>query len=68
MLHIDEKIVLNTLENIIIEYSCSDEFEETTSNVHAIYGLMRHFEYKLMAYFEMYHRLIEQNPLKEEEE
>ena len=27
---------------------------------------MRAFEYKLMAYFEIYHRLIEQNPLDED--
>lgn len=64
----DEKQVLNTLENIIIEFACSDDFEERTNNLAMISDLMRAFEYKLMAYFELYHRLIEQNPLAEDDE
>ena len=64
----DEKQVLNTMENIIIEFACSDDFEERTGNLAMISDLMRAFEYKLMAYFELYHRLIEQNPLAEDDE
>jgi hypothetical protein len=65
---VDEKVVLNTLENIIIEYVCSDSFEIQLGSLSTIFDLMRSFEYKLMAYLEMYHKLIEQNPLSDEEE
>ena len=51
--------MLNTLENIIIEFACSDDFERRMGNLTQISDLMRAFEYKLMAYFEIYHRLIE---------
>ena len=67
MLNVDEKQVLNTLENIIIEFACSDDFEERSGNLQLISDLMRAFEYKLMAYFEIYHRLIEQNPLEDDD-
>jgi len=66
LLSLDEKTVLNTLENIIIEFACSDEFEIGLGNLRIISDLMRAFEYKLMAYLEVYHKLIEQNPLRDE--
>ena len=67
LLTIDEKTVLNSLENIIIEFACSDQFEMQANNVHEVYSLMRAFEYKLMTYFEMYHRIVENNPLSEDD-
>lgn len=66
ILNVDEKTVLNTLENIIIEFACSDDFERRMGNLNQISDLMRAFEYKLMAYFEIYHRIVEQNPLEED--
>ena len=50
----------------MIEFACSDEFEVRSSNLHLISNLMRTFEYKLMAYLEIYHKLVEQKPKKEE--
>ena len=64
---LDEKTVLNTLENIIIEYACSDEFELGLNSLHLTSDLMRAFEYKIMAYLEVYHKLIDQNPLADDE-
>ena len=60
--------MLNTLENIIIEYACSDEFEIATGSLSTVFDLMRQFEYKVMTYLEMYHKLIEQNPLDSDDE
>lgn len=63
---LDEKTVLNTLENIIIEFACSDEFEIGLNSLRLTSELMRTFEYKVMAYLEVYHKLIEQNPLADD--
>jgi len=60
--------VLNTLENIIIEFACSDEFELACNSFGTIFDLMRSFEYKIMTYLEMYHKLVEQNPLGDSDE
>jgi hypothetical protein len=59
LLSVDEMKVLRTLENILIEFLCSDEFEEKSGNMLQIHDLMMDFEFKLMAYFELYHRLID---------
>jgi len=64
----DEKVVLQTMENIIIEFACSDEFEASMASLTTLYDLMRSFEYKIMAYLEMYHKLIEQSPIDDEQE
>jgi len=64
--HLDAHAVLQTLENIIIEFACSDEFEMRSSNLHQIPDLMRTFEFKLITYLEIYHKLVEQNVHEEE--
>lgn len=66
LLSLDEKTILNTMENIIIEYACSDEFELALNDLRLAPELMRAFESKIMAYLELYHKLIEQNPLADE--
>ena len=66
LIHLDAHSVLQTLENILIEFTCSDEFEMRSGNLHQLPDLMRTFEYKLMAYLEIYHKLIEQNVYEEE--
>lgn len=58
-------MVLNSLENIIIEFVCSDQFEIEMNNLQTVFEIMRQLEYKLMTYMEMYHKLIEQNPISE---
>lgn len=65
LLNHDEKAVLNTLENVIIEFACSDEFELACNNLSTIFDVMRSLEYKIMTYLEMYHKIVEQNPLND---
>ena len=58
-------MVLTTLENILIEYLCSDEFEMRMSTITSVFDVMRELEYKLMNYLDLYHKLIEQNAVDE---
>jgi len=60
--------VLKTLEDIIIEFACSDDFEERSNSLHKVPDLMRTFEFKLMAYLEIYPRLAEQKVHVESED
>ena len=43
----------------MIEFACSDKFEMSCGNLNQLPDLMRTFEYKLMAYLEIYHKLVE---------
>ena len=58
-------MVLTTLENILIEYLCSDEFEMRISEISTVFDVMREIEYKLMSYLDLYHKLIEMNAVDE---
>jgi hypothetical protein len=62
-MNIDHTKVLTCLEDTIIHYCCSDDFELKMASVHSMQGVMRVFEYQLMAYFDLYHRVVENNPL-----
>jgi len=50
---------LINLENIILEYLCSDDFEQRSNNPHLAPEQMRVFEFKLSAYFEVYKKTVE---------
>jgi hypothetical protein len=58
LLGLEPKSVLTVLENIIIEFACSDEFELSLHNLRLTAEMMKTFEYKLMAYLELYQKLV----------
>ena len=58
-------MVLTTLENILIEYLCSDEFEMRMSTSTSVFDVMRELGYKRMNYLDLSHKLIEQNAVDE---
>ena len=55
---LEAKSVLTALESIIIEFACSDEFELSLHNLRLTSEMMKTFEYKLMAYLELYQKLV----------
>lgn len=58
LLGLEAKSVLTALENIIIEFACSDEFELSLHNLRLTSEMMKTFEYKIMAYLELYQKLV----------
>jgi len=58
LLGLEAKSVLTALENIIIEFACSDEFELSLHNLRLGTEMMKTFEYKIMAYLELYQKLV----------
>ena len=57
LMNLEPKRVLSTLENIIIEFACSDEFELCLHSLRQTSDLMTTLEYKLMTYLELHHKL-----------
>lgn len=51
--------MLKQLEDAIIEFVCSDDFERRMNDTTAISDLMRATEYKIQAYFDAYQRLVD---------
>ena len=54
--------MLRQLEDQIIEFVGSDEFELKMNDANTISDLMRATEYKIQAYYQIYHKLVEQQP------
>lgn len=67
LLQLDETRVLLGLEDQLIDFLGDDDFEIRSFDTQSIQELMREFEYKIIVYFEIYHRIVEQNPLESDE-
>jgi hypothetical protein len=59
-MQVNYKTLLTQIEDAIIEYVCSDDFERRMNYTTTISDLMRATEYKIQAYFDISSRMLDQ--------
>ena len=65
IVQLDEQTVLRTIENHIINYFNSHEFQSQSTLLDAMHIVMRKVMYYLSSYIELYSKFVNNEPLNE---